>query len=254
MSDIINDEIVSLQRKILKNKILLKIIIDNRSFLVSFYNYAHLTSAVLSPVFVLINSSYHTQWLNIVSVVFGTLAASMIKIKDVLRFNKIRNIAKEQIQRYSNLYMRIERELIKHANIPEDFLYWVTREFNQISASDPEPDYRDIKEFKVVCDKHNIQRDDDIIILERLTTQAQEQAQEQEQKQTHDNAQEQEQKQAHDNAQEQAHDNAQKQAQEQTQEQEPQGLHKSLSIHFTRPPKKDSNLKWTMERLKALEE
>jgi len=97
----------------------------------------------------------------------------MIKVKDFLKHGKIKDIGKRQIIKYRYLYEKIECEMIKDPNDrqnDDEFIYWISREYNHIEMNDPEITYKDKKKFHRECKIKNIPYDDDISLLKKINS------------------------------------------------------------------------------------
>jgi len=102
------------------------------------------------------------------SVVLGIIAAGMIKVKEYLKYDKVKETAKQQTVKYEQLYQRIEREMIKPENKrqpEEDFIYWINREFNNIEMADPDLTASLKKKFLDTCKERGIPCDEDLDLL-----------------------------------------------------------------------------------------
>ena len=170
-SALANNKIIEIKKTILKKKIMLSIMIDTYSLWDKIYNYAHGLLAICSPLSSMMQIIIPDNSYQAVSVVFGIIVAIMIKTKEYLTFDKIITSSKEQTIKYSHLYDRIEREMIKpddHRQSEEDFIYWVCRELSHLEYDDPELSYSDRKKYIAICKEKNIPYDDDIYQLEQL--------------------------------------------------------------------------------------
>jgi hypothetical protein len=157
------------KKSILKKKIKLSFIINNYSFKDKLFKYVHIILAVATPVFALIEEV--SEQVQGSTLVLSLLVASMIKLRSHLRYSKMHSVAKEQTVKYKQLYDRIEGELIKPINkrqAEEDFIYWISREYNNIEMADPELSSADREAFKKLCIEKKIPYDEDIQILHVL--------------------------------------------------------------------------------------
>lgn len=155
--------IKEIKKAILKKKILLSIVIENYTRLNKIFKYLHMTIALSTPAISLFDSN--------VTLILSSIVAGMIKLKDYLKFDKIRELAKQQTIKYEQLYQRIERELNKKEDdrqIEDEFIYWITREFNHIELADPEVSHGIKKKFIDKCQELKIPYDEDIELLQIL--------------------------------------------------------------------------------------
>lgn len=155
--------IKEIKKAILKKKILLSIVIENYTRLNKIFKYLHMTIALSTPAISLFDSN--------VTLILSSIVAGMIKLKDYLKFDKIRELAKQQTIKYEQLYQRIERELTKKESdrqIEDEFIYWITREFNHIELADPEVSHGIKKKFIEKCQQLKIPYDEDLELLQIL--------------------------------------------------------------------------------------
>jgi len=165
-------KITCFKRSIIMKKILLDFIIDNYAFYDKLFRWVHRIVAVSTIAVATINKIVYTD--NSTSIPFIILAgitAAMIKIKEDLRFEKIREKAKEQNVKYKQLYERIDRELLKPENkqqSEEDLLYWICRELNSLEMSDPDLTHNEMKKFLKYCHSEGIKYDTNTDLLNNL--------------------------------------------------------------------------------------
>jgi hypothetical protein len=163
----------NIKKSILKKKILFNFMIDNYSKYDKIFKYFHIGIAVSIPVLSMINKIIETSTdsTSTATLIFGSIVAAMIKLKDYLKFDKIKDTAKQQTIKYEQLYQRIEREMIKPIDkrqSEEEFIYWVNREFNNIEVLDPDIS-RTIKEkYMQFCKDNKVPFDDDLDMLKEL--------------------------------------------------------------------------------------
>jgi len=161
-----------IKKDILKRKIMLNFIIDNYSWWDRAYRWSQLSVATLAPLTGLINIAMETSdTMKGVSLALSCVIAGMVKLKEYIKFSEIRDIAKSQTVKYSQLYERIERESIKpdSKKQPEDeFIYWINREFTHIELIDPELSPSEKAKFLAVCKLQGIVYDDDLDLLQEL--------------------------------------------------------------------------------------
>jgi hypothetical protein len=161
-----------IMRDILKRKIMLNFIIDSYSWWDRTYRYGHITIATLAPLVGLINIAIESSGaLNVINLVLSCVVAGMVKFKEYIKFSEIRDIAKSQTIKYTQLFERIGRESIKPnaKKQPEDeFIYWINREFTHIEMVDPELSPNEKTKFLAVCKVNGIIYDDDMDLLHEL--------------------------------------------------------------------------------------
>jgi hypothetical protein len=108
--------------------------------------------------------------INITIVILNSIVIALIKIKEMSKFDKIKDIGKDQSIKYTQLYDKIERELTtKERKLSEnEFLYWVSREFGNIEMNDPEISFSLKNKFFEECKKKGIPIIDDYTLLKDL--------------------------------------------------------------------------------------
>lgn len=163
----------NIKRTILMKKIMLNFMIDNYSKYDKIFRYVHMSIAALTPTIATINTIAATNenQSNTVTLILSSLVAAMIKIKDYLKFDKIKDLAKQQTIKYEQLYQKIEREMLKSPDkrqTEEDFIYWINREFNNIEISDPDISQSLKHKYIKFCKDNNIPFDNDIDSLQIL--------------------------------------------------------------------------------------
>jgi hypothetical protein len=159
-------KIRELKISILKKKIMLEFLVSSYSKWDKLYRWSLMGVALLSPfamlaeTFIIENESTKT-----INIIIGCLVAGLIKLKDYIVFDKIRDSSKVQTVKYSHLYERIERELLKPVEkrqSADEFIYWITREFSSLDLNDPELTFSDKKQFEELCRKNGIPIDEDM--------------------------------------------------------------------------------------------
>jgi hypothetical protein len=159
MTETFND----LKIKILKKKILGNFIIESYANIDRLYRYVHMGFAISAPLISLIdfavtgegNATFSA------SLILSAVVAGMVKIKDHMKFDKIRDIAKHQNLRYEKLYKHIETESIKQQTPEREFIYWINRAYIDIEQMDPELPTKDKAKFLKFLADNNIKWDFD---------------------------------------------------------------------------------------------
>lgn len=177
-SDTSVNKINNIKKSILRKRIMLTIIIDSYSTKDKFYRYLHIILAVVTPILAIIDDSLRcketasSETPSIITIILSTVVAGMVKLKDYLDFDKIRDVSKTQSVKYGQLYDRIESEMVKPANkkqSEDDFIYWIVREYNNIELDDPDLKQSDKEKFIAVCKEKGIPFDEDFYKLQDLT-------------------------------------------------------------------------------------
>jgi hypothetical protein len=155
------DKIKNTKKEVLRKKLIVDFVASNYTFHDKLYKYLHMLLAISVPIVSYIND-YVTEHSDSNSpssapaIVLGGAAFIMIKIRDYLKYDRIREVAKQQSVKYVDLYKRIEREVlspnVRHQS-EDDFIYWINREFNSIEMSDPDISLRMKNKFETLC-KH----------------------------------------------------------------------------------------------------
>jgi len=154
-----------IKRTILKKKIMLGFVIDNYSVWDRAFRYTHLFLAVSTPIVVTIQGTV-SESNPTAAIVLSFVVAAMVKIKEYVVYDKIRDTAKEQTVKYTQLYERIEQGEAKQE---ADFIYWITRELHNIELNDPDLSHGEKQKFLLLCKEKGIPYDDDVAALVQLS-------------------------------------------------------------------------------------
>jgi hypothetical protein len=165
-------KIRQIKKDILKKKIMLSYIIDSYSWWDRAYRWGHIIFATLAPLSGLVDTATEsTGALKGMYLALSCVVAVMLKIKEYINFGEIRDTAKAQAVKYSQLYERIEREDIKpdiRKQVEDEFIYWINREYSQITLVDPELSTNEKTKFIEKCKTLGITYDEDLSILQNL--------------------------------------------------------------------------------------
>lgn len=166
--------IKDVKTSILKKKIILGLIIDSYARYDKIFRYLHMILALFSPLIVFIDQLVegNTDRVSNSVLVISAVVAGMIKLKEYLKFDKIKDIAKQQTVKYTQLYQKIEQEVKKSSTVPQqkDFVYWIGREFSQIEMADPDISHEIKNRFVSLCKDKNIPHSEDIDMLIDIAT------------------------------------------------------------------------------------
>lgn len=172
LTDLGRKKINDFKKTIIMKKIMLNYIIDSYAWWDKAYRWTHAFSALaafmLGTADKIIGTNDATTNL---FIILAGITAVMVKVKDYLKFDKIRDLAKDQNVKYKQLFERIDRELMKpekKQQTEDDFIYWINREFNNIEMSDPELSHSERKKFIEDCKSKGIPYDSDIELLNSL--------------------------------------------------------------------------------------
>ncbi len=148
----------------------MNILITNYSWYDKFFRYVHMSVAVLTPMLAFISQlGIGESQINTITLITSGIVAGMIKIKDHLKYDKIKDQAKQQSAKYQQLYQHIDRELAKATKqTTEEFVSWINREFSIIETDDPELNSKLRNKYIQMCKEKNIPYDDDMQELTEL--------------------------------------------------------------------------------------
>ncbi len=167
-----NQKIKRVKKLILKRKIMLSFIIDNYSWYDKAFRWSHIAIAVLTPVYIVVKSAWLSEIeSDPVMIILSSIVAGLVKLRDYVTYDKVRDLAKEQTVKYSQLYDKIDQETIKPNSrrlSEENFLHWLHTELKHIEFSDPELSYSDKQKFIKLCKSRGIPYDEDLDELEKL--------------------------------------------------------------------------------------
>lgn len=165
-------KLLTWKKTILKKKVFMNCLIDRYHYYDTIYQYVLLAGAVASPAIMAFQEFYQcSSYATSINIIISVTVASMIKVKDYVKYAQIRDTAKEQTVKYTQLYERIDKELLKPMSKrqPEDeFIYWIAREFSNLELSDPNPSQSDRENYEKICRDKGIPYDDDIDTLKEL--------------------------------------------------------------------------------------
>ena len=149
---------------------MMNILITNYSWYDKFLNYVHMTVAVITPLLAFISQlGIGADTINTVILITSGIVPGMIKIKDHLKYDKIKDQAKQQSAKYQQLYQHIDREMAKTVQQnTSEFVSWVNREFSIIETDDPELNSKLRAKYIQMCKEKNIPYDDDLQELTEL--------------------------------------------------------------------------------------
>lgn len=158
-----------IKRSILKKKILMSFVIDSNSWYDKVFRYLHLILGIAAVVIGAVNQSLGSN--SSTSPILTGIVVVMIKMKDYLKFEKIKDVAKRQTVKYEQLYQRIDREMLKpddKRQLLDDFITLINREFNSISMEDPNISRSSRDKYINLCKANGIQYDEDLEALQEL--------------------------------------------------------------------------------------
>ena len=161
------------KKTILKKKVILNIIIESYSWYDRIFRYSHMTIALVAPLISFLDQMINNTVENTSTavLVLSSIVAGMIKLKDYLKFDKLKDQAKQQTIKYQQLYQRIEREMRKTESIrqnEEEFISWITRELSIIEVDDPDLPQSLKEKYIQLCKARGIPYDEDLEALGEL--------------------------------------------------------------------------------------
>ncbi len=162
--------ITDIKKTILKKKVLLNIIVESYSWYDKAIKYVHMFLAITTPLVIYVDQILATEQTSTAAIVVSSIVAGMIKLKEYLKFTKMKDQAKQQTVKYQQLYQRIEKEMRKTdgKQNEEDFISWVNRELSIIEIDDPDVPQSLRKVFIAVCKEKGIPYDEDLDALSEL--------------------------------------------------------------------------------------
>lgn len=167
------EHILNIKKSILKKKIMLSVIIDSYSFRSTILrwtiNLIGATSPAISGLDRIITGN--TNATSTATIVIGAIVLGLFQLSSYLQFDQIRDVAKTQSYKYTQLYERVLREETKTVDkrqAEEDFIYWINREYNSIEVNDPELSITEKEKYKSILADKNIPEDDDLEALQIL--------------------------------------------------------------------------------------
>jgi hypothetical protein len=166
-----------IKKNILKKKIALNILIDNYSKYDRLFRYIHLFIAIVTPIinFLAEVSPDNTSTYTTMALVLSIIVAGLIKVKEMIKYDKVKEQAKQQTVKYQQLFQRIERELRSHENSgqrEEEFITWISRELSIIEIDDIDLPPSMKLQYIEICKTHGIPYDDDLDQLVELMAKA----------------------------------------------------------------------------------
>lgn len=174
-------KLIDIKKSILKKKIMMGFIIENNSTWDKVFRWSHNILAVSTPILIAVQnnlygnnspeSSSTEQSSGTTAMIMSIVVAAMLKLKEYVTYDKIRDSAKEQSVKYQQLYEGIESEMRKpdgKRQLENDFIYWVSREFQHIDISDPELSNTERKKFIKLCKDKGMPYDEDLDALSKL--------------------------------------------------------------------------------------
>lgn len=167
------DAIKDTKKTILKKKVILNIIIESYSWYDRIFRYSHMTLALVAPIISFLDQMINDTVENTSTavLVLSSIVAGMIKLKDYLKFDKLKDQAKQQTIKYQQLYQRIDREMRKSESIRqngEEFISWITRELSIIEIDDPDLPQSLKEKYIQLCQARGIPYDEDLEALGEL--------------------------------------------------------------------------------------
>ena len=164
------------KKLILHKKIMMSFIVENYSFIDKIIKYTLIISATMPIILNLIISflekinTNDNNSINITIIILNLIVVGLIKFKEMSKFDKLKDLGKDQSIKYTQLYDKLERELVnRESKLSEnEFLYWLSREYGNIELNDPDISFSLKSKFIENCKKKGIIIDDDYKILQDL--------------------------------------------------------------------------------------
>lgn len=168
------DKIGLLKQKILMRKIMMDYVIKIYDGWDTWYSRGVMIAVALTFISGVISELMgdEAQAAKISVIITSVVTGGLVKVKDYVGFEKVRDTGKSQTIKYRNLYDRIDHEFMKPTRDrqhEDDFLYWCNREYENIYTQDPELAYTDREEFdKYMLEKGLVLVEDDVENLRKL--------------------------------------------------------------------------------------
>ncbi len=165
-------KIKQLKIAIVKKKLMLSFIVDTYAWWDSMVRWIQFLILIISPIVAFISMFVDDkETITIIIIILNGISIGVVRLKDYLGYDKIRDVSKEQTLNYGKLYDYIERELLKDVARRQDaseFINSINQEYNNIGKKDPELSYGDNNKFKEFCKNNNIPYDEDMDLLKKL--------------------------------------------------------------------------------------
>jgi hypothetical protein len=161
-----------IKKNILKKKIILSFMVESYALYDKFFRYTHMILAFTIPMISLMDQviNHDVEKTTNVTLVMSSVVAGMIKFKDYLKFDKIKELSKQQTIKYEHLYKKIERESGKLNKMnEEEFINLINSELTNLDISDPDIPRNIKKKIEALCKSRNVLFEDDIDTLKNLT-------------------------------------------------------------------------------------
>lgn len=156
---------------ILQHKLLMNFIIDRYNTKFKRFNIIKKIIAYSIPMLLTAKEFLeNSNGISFVTVTLGYLVAGLVKASDYIKYDRTRDIAREQTTKYTDLYNKIDRELSKSESKKQDdihFITWIERELAHIELDNPEIKHKEKEQFIQLCKAKGITYKDDI---EKLRT------------------------------------------------------------------------------------
>lgn len=163
----------ALCKTIIKKKILLNIVLDSYATSDKIFKYIHTALAITAPTIGFIDQivGHSIDPNGTVILVCSGLVACMVRAKDFLAYDKIKDQTKQQLVKYNSLLQRIlvNADKSPESKIPEDILLNEVRsQFTQLELSDPDISRKLYLRYKKYCLDNGVVVEDDIQELKSI--------------------------------------------------------------------------------------
>lgn len=157
---------------ILQHKLLMNYIIDIYNTKYKRFNFVKKVIAYSIPMLLTTKEFLeNSNGISFVTVTLGYLVAGLVKAGDYIKYDRTRDIAREQTTKYTELYNKIDRELSKSDAKKQDeghFIIWIERELTHIELDNPEIKHKEKEQFIELCKAKGIAYKDDIEKLKSI--------------------------------------------------------------------------------------
>ncbi len=171
-NEITDLKIKQIKIAIIKKKLMLSFIVDEYAWWDTLVRWSQFLILLISPIVAFISMFVKDrETITVIIVVLNGMSIGIVKLKDYLGYDKIRDNSKEQTINYGKLYDFIDRELLKNTEQRQDaseFINFINQEYYNVSKKDTELSYSDSNKFKEFCRNNNIPFDEDMVLLKKL--------------------------------------------------------------------------------------
>jgi hypothetical protein len=174
VQDSLQDEVKRLKISILRQQIKLGFAYTSYSLSDKVYKNFHICAAAIVSILIIVAQSIDANRISgFFSILLSAIVTFLIKLRDYLRYDQIKDLSKQQIVKYRDLYNRIE-DTLPHITPDKlsEYVQAIRSEFNRISLDDPEFSASINEKYIVYCKQNEIESDDSIATIKKLMGQS----------------------------------------------------------------------------------